>query len=250
LGVRFSDARAKIEWANKHIGELEKRLSDLPNSYVSRVEIDPKFSNQTIVHDVADREKLFTTIALLIGDAVHNLKCALDYAWIKTIERAAPSALSSFAKFPVYRTPEDLEAALRGREIHVSCPRLFDLMLDKICPYSGGNFFVWAVYVLNKRDKHRLLIPLTPYGSIGGIELEDEHGVIHRGDTWGIDDSPPYYVTFTADLSVKNKGQLFFSIAIDETVLEHTPRVKDTLSVCSGYVAEVVETLEAFSETI
>jgi hypothetical protein len=51
-------------------------------------------------------------------------------------------------------------------------------------------------------------------------------------------------------LSVKNKGKLFFSIAIDETVLEHTPRVKDTFSVCSGYVMEVVETLEFFVETI
>lgn len=248
--MQFSDARAKIEWANEHIAELEKKLSDLPNSYVSRVEVDPKVSRQTIVHDVAGREQFLTTVALLIGDIVHNLKCALDYAWIKTIERAAPLALSKFAKFPVYSTYEGLEGALRGAKIHESSPALFELMLGKICPYNEGNFFVWAVYELNKRDKHRLLIPLTLYGNIGGVELEDEHGVIHRGDTWGTEQSPPYYVTFDSGLSVKNEGKLFLSIAIDDTVLEHTPRVKDTLSVCSRYVVEVVETLEAFVKKV
>lgn len=206
--MQFSDARAKIEWADKHIVELEKRLSDLPNSYTSRVDIDPKLSYHTLVHDIADRERLLTTIALLIGDAVHNLKCALDYAWVKTIEHAAPSALGKHAKFPVYDTSVNLENALRGAKIDVSCPRLFSLMLNNICPYSGGNYFIWAVYVLNKRDKHRLLIPLTPYGSIAGIVLEDEHGVIHQAGTWGTEQTPPYYITFAANLRVKEKGNL------------------------------------------
>ena len=246
----FSDARAKIERANGHIGELEKRLADLPSSYVSRVEADPKFSCQSLVHDIVDREQFFTDAALMIGDAVHNLKCALDYAWIKTLERAAPSALSDFAKFPVYPTRKDLEGALRGREIHISSPRLFSLMLDQIRPYNGGNFAVWEVYVLDKRDKHRLLIPLAPYGNISGIELQDEHGVIHRGDTWGTDQIPPYYVTFTSDLSVRNEGKLFFSIAIDETMIEYTPRVQDTFSICSRTILDVVQSLEAFVETI
>jgi hypothetical protein len=49
---------------------------------------------------VADSEKFLASIALVLGDIAHNLKCALDYAWIKTIEVAAPSAISDFAKFP------------------------------------------------------------------------------------------------------------------------------------------------------
>ena len=116
--MQFSDARAKLERANKHIEELEKRLADLPNSYISRVEIDPEFRYQTLIHDVVDSEKVLASIALVLGDIAHNLKCALDYAWIKTIERAAPSAISEFAKFPAYSTRESPEAALRGRKIH------------------------------------------------------------------------------------------------------------------------------------
>ncbi len=60
----------------------------------------------------------------------------------------------------------------------------------------------------------------------------------------------PYCVTFTADLSVKDKGKLGFSIAIDQTMLEYTPRVQDTFPLCSRLIVEVVETLEAFVETI
>ena len=248
--MTFSDARAKIERADKHIRELEEWLADLPNSYVSRIEVDPKFSYQTLVHDIENRDQIFTKAALWIGDAVHNLKCALDYAWIETIERGAPLALSKFAKFPVYPTRQALEAALRGAKIDVACDSLFRLMLDVICPYDGGNFAIWTVYVLDKRDKHRLLIPLAHYGNISGIELQDGAGTIHRGDTWGTSQGLPYHVTFTADLNVKNKGELHFDIAIDETVLAHTPRVEDTFSTCSRMVSEVVQSLENFVETI
>jgi hypothetical protein len=250
--MKFSDARAKIERADEHIGKLEEWLANLPNSHISRVDTDPQFSYQTLVHDIMDREKIFTTAALWIGDAVHNLKCALDYAWMQTIERVATSAVSKFAKFPVYPTNEALEDALRGAKIDVSCEPLFRLILDEIRPHNGrdGNFAIWAVYVLDKRDKHRLLIPLASYGSIANIELQDKAGTVHRGDTWGTSQPLPYYVTFTADLSIKNKGKLAFDIQIDEAMLAYTPRVKDTFSICSRLVLEVVETLEAFTETI
>lgn len=85
---------------------------------------------------IADREKILTTAALWIGDAVHNLKCALDYAWMETIERVAPVAISRFAKFPVYPTQEALEGALRGAKIHDVCQSLFRLMVDDIRPYD------------------------------------------------------------------------------------------------------------------
>jgi len=250
--MRFSDARVKIERANKHIGELEEWLADLPSRYVSRVDVDPKGPYQILVHDIVDSEQVFAEAAFLIGDAVHNLKCALDYAWMQTIKRVAPSSVSKFAKFPVYPTGEALEAALRGAKIDESCEPLFRLILDKIRPYNGrdGDFAIWAVHVLDKRDKHRLLIPLSPYSNISDIELQDKTGAIHRGDTWGTDRFPPYYVTFTADLSIKNKGKLRFGIAIEETMLEYTPGVQDTFSVCSRLILEVVETLEAFVETV
>jgi hypothetical protein len=125
-------------------------------------------------------------------------------------------------------------------------------MLDEIRPYNrrDGNFAIWELYVLDKRDKHRLLIPLEPYGNISDIELQDEKGIVHRGSTWGTDQPLPYYVTFASNLSVKDKGKLFFSIAIDETMFEYAPRVQDSFSIYSRMILEVVESLEAFVETI
>jgi hypothetical protein len=165
---------------------------------------------------------------------------------METIERVAPDAISKFAKFPVFPTQEALEGALRGAKIHDVCQSLFRLMVDDIRPYDRGNFAVWTIHILDKRDEHRLLIPVATYGNINGIELQDETGTIHRGDTWGTSQSLPYYVTFTADLSVKNKGKLVFDIEIDETVLEYTPRIQGTFFTCSRMVLEVVQSLEAF----
>jgi hypothetical protein len=44
----------------------------------------------------------------------HNLKCSLDYTWIKTLEKFAPAAVSGKSKFPVFRTIDKLQAALKG----------------------------------------------------------------------------------------------------------------------------------------
>lgn len=246
---QFHQSRLKIERANQHIADIERLLTDLPNSYVSSVEVDPDARYKSIKHDVINK-RFMSDAALMIGDAVHNLKCALDYAWIKTVERVAPLALGKFAKFPVYATREALEAALRGRKIDVASPALFSLMLDEIHPYDGGNFAIWPIYVLDKRDKHRLLIPIIQYSSISGVEVEDEAGVLHRGDTWGTTKAPPYYIDFKYELNIKNKGKLTLNITFDNTLIEYAPRVEGTLSIYSRFILQIVETLESFLQTV
>ena len=248
---QFADSRLKMDWANKHIANLELWLADLPKTYTSSIEIDPAFRYKRIKHDITDTD-LLSNAALRIGDAVHNLKCALDYAWIETLKKCAPRAISGHAKFPVCPTKEKLESDLRGkgREIDVACPDLFRLMIDRIQPYDGGNFAIWPVYVLNNRDKHRLLIPTIHYSNINDIEIQDKAGNITRGSTWGTTEPPPYFIDFEYDLDIKNKGKLSLSIGLDQAMISYAPGVKGLLPIYARFVFEVIETLEAFIETI
>lgn len=77
----------------------------------------------------------------------------------------------------------DLESALKKLEIHISTPNFFNLITRDIRPHSGGDFAIRTVHELDIRDKHRLLILVVHYSSIGDIYVEDEEGKVHRGET-------------------------------------------------------------------
>jgi hypothetical protein len=185
---------------------------------------------------------------LLIGDIVHNLKCALDYSWLEVIKVVVPSAVDRFAKFPVRKTRDELQTAMEGRNIHEASPELFTLMLDKIRPYNEGNFAIWTVHDLDIMGKHRLLIPIMPYVSIKDFKLEDEFG-LHKASTLGTLQNPPYYITFPENIEIKEHGELLIEISFDQAAVDEAPSVEATLGIYSQCIVEIVEALERFLET-
>jgi hypothetical protein len=246
--MQLKTSRLKINRADKHIADLDVRIGALPHSDIATVEINPEGGNEVIKHDIADSAAV-DDIAVIAGDAVNNLKCALDYAWLETISRLVPSAVSKFAKFPVYPTSDALESALREKQIHILRPKLFDLIGDKIKPYDGGNFAIWPIHRLDIRDKHRLLIPVVYYSSVSGIETEDERGQISRnGYTLASTQKPPYYIPIPAGWRVKNKGKVSVSVMFEYGPRGLQQRIVDSFSLYSSFVVQVVETLERFVE--
>ncbi len=209
------------------------------------VEIDPKFGNEVIKHDIVDR-KSRDALALIAGDAFHNLKCALDYAWIETITKLAPTALGKFAKFPVYRTYDALEAALHGNGIEQSSGDLFKMMLGQIKPYETGDHAIWPKHRLDIRDKHRLLIPTLLYTSISGIETQDYTGEVSRdGFTAGTHQEPPWYVPMPFGVKVKNKVKVSIAVSFDYGSEGHETIFADSLHMYSKHLLRIVETLES-----
>lgn len=241
------DAHLKIERAKGHIVQMDARIQLLKRSDVATVEINPEFGNEVIKHDITDRQA-FQDVALIAGDAVHNLRCALDYSWIEVMTQIAPKAIGRFAKFPVYSTREELEAALREKEIHKAAPRLFNMMLTKIRPYARGDYAIWPIHRLDIRDKHRLLIPVILYSSISGIETEDKTGITTPGFTMGSDQEPPWYIHMHLGHHVKRTGEVSVNIKFEygyrHVWEEHI--YADELLACSQHIARVVEMLETF----
>ena len=50
----FHEARLKIERADKHIADLERRIAGLPERCTSTVEINPAGGNKVIKYDLPD----------------------------------------------------------------------------------------------------------------------------------------------------------------------------------------------------
>lgn len=243
----FRDARAKIEWAEKHIARLDERVRLLEESDVATVEINPQVGNEVIKHDVRDTGAI-RDIALIAGDCFHNLKCALDYSWIEILTKFAPQSIGNKSKFPVYSTKDSLEAAVRSIGIDESSGRVLDVMLTKIQPYERGDFAIWPIHRLNIRDKHRLLIPTVLYSSVSGIETQDHMGKVSRnGFTAGTHQQAPWYIPMPLGTHVENKGKVSLSISFEDREPRRDDIVvfADSLSMYVQHFLRIVETLEA-----
>lgn len=186
-------ARLKIKRADKHITDIELGIDRLKKRLVCARHVNPGTGNEFIkcdFADIEDRESL-ENLSAIIGDALHNLKCALDHVWLETMTRLVPSWDWGRTKFPVHPTRDDFELALKNLEVDTLAPKFSRLLISEIQPYGGGDFAIRTVHELDIRDKHRLLIPIVHYSSIGDIYVRDEYGKPVRGNTWGTTDPLP-----------------------------------------------------------
>ena len=247
----YKGARLKIKRANKHIADFESCIDRLKERLVVTAHIEAETRCEYIKCDftgVEDRETL-DDLPGIIGDAIHNLKCALDHAWLETVSRLIPSGNWERTKFPVYPTRNDLELALRNLQVNTAAPNFFNLLIRDIQPYDRGDFAVRPVHEIDIRDKHRLLIPVIHYSSIGDIYLEDQYGETHRGNTWGTIDPPPHFVKFETGIHVKDPGSASVEVMFEYGDAGQETRSVDTLRLYSQHILRVVELLEEFRES-
>ncbi len=133
-------------------------------------------------------------------------------------------------------------------KVNISTPNFFLFIISEIKPYDGGDFAIWTVHKLNVRDKHRLLIPVVHYSSIGNIYLKDERGAIHKGDTWATGKPLPHYVPFARGLHIENPGSASFSIMFEYGKARKHTRMIDALRIYSQHILMVIKLLETFEE--
>jgi hypothetical protein len=208
----FRDARLKVQRANKHIADLEAAISALKENYTATVVQNSDTGHQDLVHAIPEFAEAADNMALIAGDAIHNLKTALDFAWMSVLMKHVPTANFDCAKFPVYPSRQELESALNGVPVNArSNSALFELVVSDIQPYKGGhNGVIYALHKLDIADKHLLLLGLVPLASIDGIMVQRPDGEVVRGfagATWNL---PPYVIAFERNIRIKEKGQTHF----------------------------------------
>jgi hypothetical protein len=242
----FRDARLKVQRANKHIADLEAAISALKESYTATVVQNSNTGHQDLIHTIPEFAEAAEEMALIAGDAIHNLKTALDFAWISTLRKHIPTANLDFAKFPVYRSRRELESALNGVPINTrSNPSLFGLVVSDIQPFEGGhNGVVYALHKLDISDKHLLLLGLVPLAGIDGIMVQKPDGEVVRGFAGATQNAPPYVIAFDGNIRIKDKGKLTFHIVLKEAGIYDSVHIMEVLSTFSRVVSNYIELLE------
>jgi hypothetical protein len=168
----FEAAKLKIERANKHIQELELSISSYFAENPCALVVEP-FPGMNPLRSHAwiarIRKPVPLSLSAIIGDAVHNLRTALDLLACDLVRLNGRSVRDVY--FPFCEKANDLSSAIKDRHLHRAGDDIVSA-IKHLKPYKGGNVALRSIHDMDIADKHQALLPVigavsAPAGTIG-----------------------------------------------------------------------------------
>lgn len=242
--------RLKVERANRHIDEIFSVTTPLCKDwYTFRVEADvlpPNAKPSSFTLRYRPTQPIPEKIGLIIGDAVHNLRSALDH--LATGIRTG-MVWKSDGHFPMRKRREDLIAPSGDpiedlAAIEAALPGSIHLLLDNIRPKNGSNEALWSFHDLNNSDKHRLILPTITVAEATGLDIP-AFGLRNCGV--GSDAAKPFDgITANTPFAIQNDFNLSVDVKFGKgTVFENKPVIPTLTQICGlvGYTIDEFERL-------
>lgn len=237
----FHSAKLKIERADHHIKELARLVNSFshPNRYRLIVKPDPKTAVPMLKFEMLS--KGIDDIPLIVGDAVHNLRTALDHLVCELVTRAGKD-LTNDTRFAFWQTRKEAVTAINGIVQGVSLD-VITSFLEYVQPYKGGNWPLLVLHALDIADKHRLIVSLFTFV---GVHFTAEQKGQHL-PTIGFSITrreKSYVIQLHPNAQVERNANLMLQILFDEVEgLENQP-VIPTLHYLREIVSSVVQEIE------
>jgi hypothetical protein len=149
----FPEARQKLRRAETHIRTLEAKIERFKASDAIKTEYVEKPSGDVELRvSVRGDPEEFRAV---VGDAIHNLRAALDFVAVEIVATAGGNAKSAY--FPFADSAENLESMIERRGFS-NASAGDKAILRSLRPYKGGNESLRALHDLDIQDKHRGMI--------------------------------------------------------------------------------------------
>lgn len=147
----FAGARAKITRSLVHYHSLREAIERYETQYGATVEKVTEADQNLYKARISAQPA--TEISVIVGDFVHNLRSALDYATCALVEAADPLHPLTRVQFPFGRPGQALNS--RERQNLGRSPALIEI-LEK-ARQAGGHALI-LLNEMSNQDKHRLLV--------------------------------------------------------------------------------------------
>lgn len=258
LDRTFSQARLKVNRANRHIYEAQRVTQDyvLGDFYNLSADINIDSGRQQIT---ARTIPVPYDLALSIGDAFHCLSGALDYCISGII--LAKTGNSTRITFPSDETRKGLRKSFMSPKVGAKSPpnrrvmKAFPLIaleiLAAIKSYRGGGNLVWEVRKADNIDKHNLIIPTVAISTVTGVCLADDVNNVFFDNislkfVAGRAFSPiSYGGSGGSTLKIQNQGEATIEVVFPRDMEVFAgDAVFPTLTQCSQLVWEVITRIE------
>jgi hypothetical protein len=159
----------KIERAKVHVSELQAELNAFMEAepYEVGAKHDPE--TRKLIYYVSKADPIPDRIPLIVGDAIQNLRTALDRLAYQLVSNDTGDNPPSprYIYFPIAENAARYEAS-KSQRLEGAKDETLNA-IDALKPYKGGNDSLWALNKLNNIDKHRLL--LTAGAQAAGMHL-------------------------------------------------------------------------------
>jgi hypothetical protein len=156
--------RSKIERAEQHISDFDSFCDRFffDHRYSVRYEDDPQTGLRTVY--MVSVPEVPSAIAVIAGDAVQNLRSALDHlAHELVVIGTGDPGPHRHIYFPIFDSVQEYHAG-KTRRIKGMNQDAIDA-IDRTEPYRAGNKdpnnTLWCLNALNNVDKHRLLLTVA-----------------------------------------------------------------------------------------
>ncbi len=168
----FENSRLKIQRGNEHIKQLKLLVECYVTDNPYRIAINSDAQGGITVA-VKSSAPMPSAIGLVIGDAIHNLRTALDHATWELIG-IDNGTQDRWTKLPASATGKvDYESACRGLKTPREDTKQFFVDLEV---YSGSRSPLYPLHVLDNTDKHMVLLPLLAAAHISEIRFLNPDG--------------------------------------------------------------------------
>ena len=170
----FEGPRQRINRANQHIRGLAATLEAYCKTDFCRIGVEADAKEGVSIVRLERTRELPGEIPLMLGDAVHNLRSALDFL-ASDIIRSGGKQPTRYTRFLFDASREKLVVALAAGPMKAARPDLLDLIVDTIKPYKGGDESLYGLNELDLDERHRLIMPVFAVITLHNVSIRDEN---------------------------------------------------------------------------
>lgn len=263
---RFVGSKLKIERAKRHISDLETAVQAFFNKgpYQLIGDVDAK-TGENVVR-VLVNEHIPIELSAILGDAIHNLRAALDYLVCDLIRGNGDTERHYDRGFPIDEKPKVFKAGRVSKKIkgvNARAERMIRLLKANSC----SNTPLFTLNWLDVIDKHNAIVPvatatlqITAMVAVPGTFISPAGALCIGGGPPG---SKPYMVPAGTPAHFKRVAvtgndveihrspggfreevQITFAVAFNETKIAEGQPVVETLRQLTEFVERVLEVFE------
>ncbi len=172
--------RLKIERAKQHITDFNNEAAAFNARNPYRIVIEPHPERSGIMNfTVRVMEEFPDRLTCVVGDAIHNLRTALDLM-IFNLVAPTNADMASRVQFPFAKSANSLKPTIDTRHIRRAGKEVVDAIIA-LEPYPGGNRagqMLADLHNLDIADKHKLLIGVESLAVPPDFQIADGDRIV------------------------------------------------------------------------
>jgi hypothetical protein len=168
----FAAPILKIERAKHHINDLSGQINSYLGQRPFRLMLTQYPDLSELQLSVHTNKPIPEALSFVIGDAIHNLRSALDIMIYGLIGHKVSNPETIL--FPISKTKQGFQSTVYGRQIQLAGPKVIPA-IEALEPYPDGKYGLYALHELDIRDKHRLILPAWRTAEITQADFKKIH---------------------------------------------------------------------------